>query len=399
MATRSIDRRRIVFAHGPWQLLMATAAIRQATPAEAVDRTDDTLVIFSLSAGPGTPELRAVMEGLGQGTWPWRQVLATADPVRDLSKAAVARAVESLRARVGGPDPEEIWLDCLWGGFEKVSAEAFPKARIVLYEDGLHTYVNVEDDHLSIGRCLGHPRQAYRSARARIRQRGDPGDLGWLMLRRHLDRVRASYLWIEEIVPVPAYQRHLPRVHLQTEMVRRTIREAARVAPAPAAVEASDLPRAIVLGQCFSNYGDLPRAQEFDCYLETVTALRKGGFSVLWKEHPRNLEPFLPDLARQIDGIAALPELGPWPIELFAERIGLACCVAVSSTSLFSFPMLFGLPSYTMMNAKLQALFRHPNDQMARIVAACVPSVGRAASLAGDGQGMVSADAEPSGRV
>ncbi len=383
MADRSPARRRIVFAHGPWQLLIATAAIRQETPPGAADRAEDLLVIFPLSVGPSTPGPKDVIERLAGATWQWRQVLMTAELVRDSSPEAAARAVESLRALVGDAQADEIWLDCLWGSYEKVAAEAFPGARIVLYEDGLHTYVDAEDNHMSIGRCARRPRVAYRLARSRLHQWRNPGKLtASLMLRRHLRRVRASYLWIDQIVPAPGYQRRLPRVRLQTEAVRRTIREASRVAPDAAALGGIDPdgePRAIVLGQCFSNHGDLAREQELDCYLATVTALRGAGFSVLWKEHPRTIEPFLPELAGAVDGITATPELGPWPVELFTEQLRLACCAAVTSTSLFSFPLLFGLPSYTMMTPALWSGFRPPNTQMAKLVVTVVPPVQRAA--------------------
>jgi hypothetical protein len=91
-----------------------------------------------------------------------------------------------------------------------------------------------------------------------------------------------------------------------------------------------------------------------------------------------------------VDGIAAMPELGPWPVELFAERLRLACCAAVSSTSLFSFPLRFGLPAYTMMTTTLQSQFRHPNDQMARLVVASVPPIGGAVSLSDDCREVIS---------
>ena len=42
----------------------------------------------------------------------------------------------------------------------KITAEAYPAARIVFYEDGLHTYLPQEDYHLSAARCLKEPRQA-----------------------------------------------------------------------------------------------------------------------------------------------------------------------------------------------------------------------------------------------
>lgn len=398
----SNSSRRLVFVHGPWQLLVATAAVRQASASASRSGgpTESILVIFPLDTGPSTPELREVIERLAGATWTWDRVVTVDQPLRDLSAEGVAEAIASLRSRVGASRADEIWLDCLWGGIEKVAAEAFPNARIMLYEDGLHTFVEHEDHHLSIGRFLNEPKRTYRAIRARLAQRRFPDRLKrWSLLRRHLDRVGGSYLWTDQVIPVPAYQRHLPRVRLQANVLRETIRDGSCVAPLPSVaseMDRSEEPRALVLGQCFSNYGDLPRDEELSCYRETVITLRKAGFSVLWKEHPRTREPFLQALASEVEGIVAMPELGPWPVELFAERLRLSCCAAVSSTSLFSFPLLFGLPSYTMMTDAIQALFRYPNDQMARFVVASVPPVTRAVSLSKETQ-TVTTISDPSG--
>jgi hypothetical protein len=152
----------------------------------------------------------------------------------------------------------------LCGAPEKIAAEAHPTARLVLYEDGLQTYLPNEDHHLDAARLFGDPRGAYRALKLRVRELRHPEDLALaLMLPRHLARVAAGYLWITTMVPPAEYQRPLPWVHLQTSSLREAC---ARVAPIVDDIGPEPGgPRALVLGQCFSNCGDLPRDVEPDC--------------------------------------------------------------------------------------------------------------------------------------
>jgi hypothetical protein len=92
------------------------------------------------------------------------------------------------------------------------------------------------------------------------------------------------------------------------------------------------------------------------------------GYDVIWKEHPRTRQPFLPELANLVPGIDTSPDMGPWPIELFVERLRVSACAALTSTSLYSIPLLFGLPSYSTAGRYISSL-RFPNDVLTRLVA------------------------------
>jgi hypothetical protein len=359
---------RFVFVHGPWQLLIAAAALRQAARSEQ-GRSRDTLVVFSLHDGPLAPPIVEVIRRIATAVWPWHRVVVLDDTIRwDLGEAR--RCMEAVRATLSDVPPDEVWLDCLWGAAEKIVAETYPKARLVLYEDGLHTYLPNEDHHLDAARPFGDPRGAYCALKLRLREWTHPEDLALAaMLPRHLSRVAASYLWITPMIPPADHQRRLPWVQLQTSFLKDTL---ARVSPI---VDDIDLepggPRALILGQCFSNYGDLARGVEVDCYADMAKRLQDRGYEVVWKEHPRTRLPFLAELAEAVPGVRGAPDWGPWPVELFVERLGLSACASITSTSLFSIPLLFGLPSYSPA-ARLLPLFRFPNDGLARLVAGSI---------------------------
>jgi hypothetical protein len=363
---------RLVFVHGPWQLLVAASALKQASETSG-DGAWNTLVIYSLHSATVPGPIREVMCRMAPALGPWRRVIVL-DPSIEWDLRDARPSIEALRARLDVDEPDEVWLDALWVGPEKGVAEAYPGARIVLYEDGLHTYLETEDHHVSAARCLREPRAAYRSMRLRLRERMRPDNLSLSpMLPRHLARVSASYLWISLMLPPPAYQRRLPWAQIQPRFLGETIDRVSPLAD-EVVLDGGSGPTAVVLGQCFSNYGDLARDVELDLYIEMARRLQEMGYEVLWKEHPRTRRPFLPDLVEAVAGVQGLPDLGPWPIEVFAKRLGLAACASLTSTSLFNFPLLFGLSSFSTAGRYLSS-FRFPNDLMAQLVAKSIPQI------------------------
>jgi hypothetical protein len=361
--------KRLVFVHGPWQLLVAASALKQASRS-AGGRSRDSLVVFSLHDGPLAPPLREAMDRIAPAVWPWHQVVVLDDAIRpDLGDARAG--VEALRASLPDGPPDEVWLDCLWGASEKAAAEAYPAARVVLYEDGLHTYLANEDNHLSVARLFRDPREMYRALRLRVRERRRPHDLSLAaMLPRHLARVAASYLWISLMIRPADYQRRLPWVQLQTQSVRETLAQVAPLVP-DAAIDARGGPRALLLGHCFSNYGSLDRGVELDLYIGMAAQLQEMGYEVIWKEHPRTRKPFLPEMVEAVPGVRSAPDWGPWPVELFVERLGLAACASIASTSLFTIPLLFGLPSFSAA-ARYAPLLPFPDDALAWLAAGSI---------------------------
>jgi hypothetical protein len=365
--------RRLIFVHGPWQLLVAASALKQAAHRSGNNFHDD-LIIVSLHDGPLPLSIRSVLGRIAPTIWPWRQVVDLEHMVNSNEHDSL-EPIRTLRTKLGSGEPEELWLTSLWGWPEKVAMEAYPNAQIVLYEDGLHSYIPAEDYHLSLARCLREPRLAYRALRMRINERRAPGNLSIApILPRHLARVVASYLWISLMLPPAQYQTRLPWIQLDTRFLKDTINQVSPVVD-DIDFEGGDGHQVIVLGQCFSNYGDVARDVELAWYIDMVRWLQERDYEVIWKEHPRTRQPFLSELVHAVPGVRAVPDLGPWPIELFVERLRLAACASISSTSLYSIPLLFGLPSFSPAS-RYTSLFRFPNDLLAQLVAKSIPAMG-----------------------
>jgi hypothetical protein len=374
---------RLILVHGPWQLLLAVSAMKQAaTSSKAVFQ--DELVIIARREGSFPSPLGEVMRRIASVVWPWSRVVVIDDTDDFDLFDARRRPVEALRAKLGPGKPDEVWMNFL-GGFNladrhraiaRAMADAYASARLVLYEDGLDSYLPTDDSHLSLSQCLKRPRRTYRAIKARVREWRKPSDLSVApLLQRHLARVVASYLWISLMVSPPPFQRRLPWIQLQTRFLKETIEQ---VTPIVDDIGLQGMTagsrRVIVLGQCFASWGVLPKDVELDCYVSMTRRLQEMGYEVLWKEHPRMSEPLLPDLTKVVPGIRSLPELGPWPIELFVERLGLAACASLTSTTLFSMPLLFGLPSFSPVHRYISA-FIFPFDKMARLVAELIPDL------------------------
>ncbi len=371
-------RRRLVLVHGPWQLLMATSALLQASGSG--ESFDSTLMFFALHDGPLPAPLLEVMKRIAAAVWPWKEIVV-ADGVDRWQLADSRACIDKVRELVPNGSPDEIWLDCLWGSPQKLAAEAFPAAKLVLYEDGLQTYLPHEGHHADFVRLLRDPVGFYRAVKLRAREWRNSGDLSLAtMLPRHIGRVSASYLWISLMVRPPIHQKNLRWTQIETSNVKETI------ARATTAVDDVGLPRggrrALVLGQCFSNYGDLPWDAELASYVGMARGLQDLGYEVVWKEHPRARTSFFLELSEAAPGVRSAPDWGPWPAELLVERLGLSACAAITSTSLFSMPLLFGLESFSSAGS-VASLLRFPNDGLARLVSNHVKPLDRTTVAAG----------------
>ncbi len=365
---------RLVCVMGPWQLVMAVSAMKQASESRG-GHTSDTLVLYSTPDGPLSQPLREVMIRIAAAIWPWRNILILDESIDWWSLNGARATIEALRGKLGDAEPEQLWLASVPNDPLKIAAEAYPAAQLVLYEDGLHSYLPMEDHYLSISRCFTEPRGAFRALKMRVRERLRPEDFSLsTLLPRHRSRIAASYLWISLAVGPPEYQRRLPWIQLQTSFVRETL---AQVVPFTQEIEIEPGAgrRAVLLGQCFCNYGEISRDFERDCYIDIARRVQQMGYEILWKEHPRMRQPILPDLVEAIPRVLPMPSLGPWPIEVFVERLGLAACAGMTSTSLFTIPLLFELPSFSAAQFYISK-FSFPDNVFARLVADSIPRIG-----------------------
>ena len=368
--------RRVCFALGTWQIVTLAAGLRRAADDSARGGSPflDYLVLYEPAGA--SDALKDSMQAVAEAVWPWKRIVWAFDVLsgvrRRVSQERFDALLGGVRERVGVPAVDELWFCWLNRLPEKLIMEAYPDARVVLYEDGLTTYLPVPvppAPHPAFARLtalLTRRMDARRPVRRFRRHKNvlDP---------RHQERLAGLYLVLADVLPVPAAFAHPPCHLVGDHHLRETLRSGAAIAglaDAATGAPGDARPRVLVLGQSLHRWGVLTREQELAVYGHTVDALLAKGYNVLWKEHPRVLEPFFPQLAagtaerRRRDGDTAgtLRELDlPFalPVELVAGRLGLAGCVAGISAALFYLPRLHDIPAYTFAGDLSPFMTRH----------------------------------------
>ncbi len=110
----------------------------------------------------------------------------------------------------------------------------------------------------------------------------------------------------------------------------------------------------LVLGQHFHRHNVLSWEQEHDLYGEFIAAKVAEGYTVLWKEHPRNDQPFGPKYAERHPGRFRILEVDSlYSIELWGEELSrLKLIAGVCSNSLFNLRDIYGLPATSILTPR-----------------------------------------------
>lgn len=356
---------RLSFVLGSWQVVALAAGLAQADAEAAAaapsDRgarpVDDLLVLYE--TGPVSDALKAAMRDIAGAVRPWRAVVeawATMASIdRRMSRREFDAARASLRTIVGTDRVDEIWLCRATRAAERLVLDTWPGARVMLYEDGVLSYLSTlpsaaEGDGL-LGRIADAIEQALPARRLRRWKDGyDP---------RQLPRIGGAWMLLGDTFGPPPPLAGVPW-HAVPDAVLRRVVEGCRAIPAVAAFRPAptERPAVLVLGQALSRFHAIARDEELRVYADAVGAVVERGYDVWWKEHPRAVEPFFAELAaRSAPGrVRELAVPFAWPVELVADRLGLAAVVGGITTALFYLPRLLGIPAFTVAPALVPSL-------------------------------------------
>ncbi len=364
--------KRLILGNGPWQLIMAAAAGRQAGP-DAAGNGTDTVGLYAMQPGSAIGQtaqhFAEVLFPEARCLWLNEQL----DPPIG-SRAELAARCEALYDAMGTREAAEVWLSKLFAPAEKCVLAAYPAAALQLYEEGLHFYVPQPCPPACDWREAGAPHLWPRIVRAGVRPRRWPVRHIAMngLYPPHLARVAGVWQSPAEDVRLPGHLARMPARRVSRETLLGVLD--ALACPVPDLPD--EPPRLLVLGQCFYRYGILPWQAEAAFYERSVGRILARGYRVWWKEHPRTEHAFLPALQEAFDTgrVRAFPLEAPWPVELAATRMPLAGCAAVSSSALFYLRDLFGLPTYTMAEPTLTRRIRYRDMQaVIRLTVDCIP--------------------------
>lgn len=339
---------RVGFAVGSWQVVALAAGLAEADARAPGRGCEDHLVLYETV--PISPALSAAMHEVGAAVRHWRSVVDAVELLASVRRKIGQGEFDALKAKLrrhlGLERIDELWLCWLTRPPERLVMEAYPEARIHLYEDGLFSYLPqppVLPPPGPLTRWLDARRPVRRFRRHKTGI--DPA---------HAARLQAAWMLLGDRWPAPAVYAGVPWHTIGDGVLQATL-AACACAPSVAAFEpaARERPAFLVLGQTLSRWEAMTRAEELAVYAGAVRLAIERGYDVWWKEHPRAQEPFFAELAALAPAgrvrEAALPFA--MPIELVAGRLGLAGCAAGISTAIFYLPRLYGTPSFTFADA------------------------------------------------
>jgi hypothetical protein len=331
---------RICYASGTWQLIALCAAIRAHHLRFPDAAATETVVVFS---GTGTsPALRETLERLAGLYNELHRFVWIDDLLAELHRfddVELDAAIGAVRERIGVGSAADVWVNYPWSGPDRFLLEAYPDARVILFEDGVLTYTRPWADAHRLRSTTRETlryvaRRVVRDPYARVKAFHSETRL----FGRRRRALHASYLLLGDLLGVPRVHRTI--AHVIEPAILRGVLESVPVDRAMP--DRGDRPRALILGANFSAWNVIPLADELAMYADIVTRVADGGYEVWWKDHPRILEPFHPALQDLLPDVTIhrLQVDSTLPLEAVLLNDPVDLIVAGLSSGLFYTPLI-----------------------------------------------------------
>lgn len=384
---------RVCCVFGPWQLVTLLAALEKNANGASASDCEDYLLLYETAGVPDT--FKHAVRTMAQTAWPWKKIIEVYEVLtneKNVNQRQYEGLLSTLRQHLGA-DAErvgEIWTCLATRPAERLVFEAFPQARISVYEDGLISYLPVTVaarwqpgyKPRNTVEALLMPLRAFEENIAPVKRFRRHL---WKVDPRHLARVHNVYFQLSPAVRTPEIWRDVPCHFVEYTFLRRAL---ARVEPAlpPEAwtdIEPEGAPdRVLILGQALARNNIMSRDEERGFYTTVLETVLERDWRVLWKEHPRISQPYFDELhawanARSAEWGARLRRLSlphAYPVELVANRLDLAGCVSGTSAAPFYLRGLYDLPCYTFAGT-LREKMKDVDVLMSDIVQQAIPSL------------------------
>jgi hypothetical protein len=353
---------RLCVCLGTWQLITLAAALREEAKRQRPgEHCETVLLLFELNP---IPDLRESMTALAPCLWPWDRIvwdngLLKWRPRDEEWPWPMSSYAPSIREHVGLVAPDEIWL-CHFEVVEhRILMETYPRANVVLFEDGLH----VSSSPMPLMWTRGDIVKLIGLLPALVLRRKLKNHLAslrvanWRLSTAYAKRVSRVWYYLVQDLPVPAPFDRTPTGLVETSTLLDTLK-AVRESPVVMNITSGMEPAAerdvLFLYQIIE--GDHER--ELKVYKRTVARLLEKGYRVFWKDHPRTLQSLFPELAAVFPAGSfqrlALPF--SWPAELVTAVLSFQQCVGLAASSLFYMPHLFGTRVYSFADTLISEI-------------------------------------------
>ncbi|MGG6263561.1 alpha-2,8-polysialyltransferase family protein [Leptolyngbya sp. AN03gr2] len=356
---------RIALVNGIWQLCMVTAGMWQERSQHPGSEYQDFLVVYTRKTG--NFELADFVLKQCQNFWNWKSAIAIEwspgswnAEERQRSQSSISPILNALGLAYSA-QVDELWLCKLQFLDERLFADLFSSAQLVLYEDGLHTYAPAQY-LLNLPKIqLDAPKKSCLTSLFWMQQLVS-GELNWMtgVKRSHLSRVKTFYSVLGQQLEVSEPFRQVPTEYFQPELLQQVFSHLYHTLNCNFYQDKPDRKVALFLGSNLSHLSSFPKEAEVNVFAEAMQQARDQGYMILWKEHPRSRHPLLPDITDQIssDHIIALTAEQKFPIELLLANGNIALCCSTLSSSLFYLRSIYGTQTATCVKPLLPYLSR-----------------------------------------
>ncbi len=176
-----------------------------------------------------------------------------------------------------------LWIGKLFSDNPKVIADNFSQLPIILFEEGIHSYI--KEKYFGLPALLNDTRPLLQKLRVIwkffFRQEQLVKKYNHFVLPSHEKRCRKKYYLL------PLAESGNAKAAVSNKHINLVLKNAEAVLQ-PAPVPGSGKRRVLITGQCFSNYDLLGFEEELDIYCKIVQYYLNEDFAVFWKGHPRN---------------------------------------------------------------------------------------------------------------
>jgi len=353
----------LCLASGPWQLIVLAAALHTR------DKLSKGLLASSaqlvITYKPDQANLMEWMKAHAQLLYPWSDVVSidqtTIECDPQIWPQPIKTLTERVRNAVGIDRAVNIWVDYLPALINRLFLEAYPTAHVMIYEDGLALYYHYVMESQEISRRFLPWRRWKALLKGTWRvQCQSHRLLTYTIPPFYSKRIDAIWHILGDVLPIPSISKGRP-MKIDHEVLREQL-ACIRNVMSGYIPHAQIQKEVILLPQYFSAWGYMSSEAEVGLYEEVVDNLIEAGYSVLWKDHPRETRPLGSIIAHRFTSnfrIAQMPK--EVPIDVFMAEGGWMACISACSSSLYYARYLHHIPAYTFAASAL-ARISGPTD-------------------------------------
>ncbi|WP_313098789.1 polysialyltransferase family glycosyltransferase [Epilithonimonas sp.] len=230
-----------------------------------------------------------------------------------------------------------LWIGKLFSSEAKVIVNKYASLPIILFEEGLHSYIEPKKFSLVNNFFRGQYSFRYKLA---ITLRYFLGknllisdrNFSHLVFSEHEKKIKKKYF----LLPLVKEDKQVIVNNEYLTFIIDKIKDLQK----QAFLINSDKPTVLIVGQCFSNYDLLSFEEELALYLKLIDVYLKKDYNVIWKGHPR-AKQFDEKIKSIYKDVIDILEDSPLPLEVFTLNKDLIELSGVSSSSLLYNEILF----------------------------------------------------------